>query len=50
MDLLKKAEKDGTLSEDESRKQADLVQKTTDAAVSEIDNLVAVKEQEIMQV
>jgi ribosome recycling factor len=50
MDLLKKAEKDGTFSEDDSRKQGDLVQKATDAAVSEIDNLVAVKEQEIMQV
>jgi len=50
MDLLKKAEKDGDMSEDESRKQGDLVQKSTDAAVSEIDNLVAVKEQEIMQV
>jgi len=50
MDLLKKLEKDGSLSEDDSRKQADLVQKATDGAVSEIDALVAVKEKEIMQV
>jgi len=50
MDILKKAEKDGTMSQDDSRTQADLVQKATDAAVSEIDTLVATKEQEIMQV
>lgn len=50
MDQLRKAEKDGQLSQDDSRAQADLVQKATDAAVTEIDNLVAVKEQEIMQV
>lgn len=50
MDLLKKLEKDGEISEDDGRKQADQVQKATDSAVSEIDNLVAVKEREIMQV
>jgi ribosome recycling factor len=50
MDLLKKLEKDGSLSEDDSRKQSDLVQKATDSAVAEIDALVAVKEKEIMQV
>ena len=50
MDLLKKLEKDGDLSQDESRKQGDLVQQATDAAVADIDNVLAVKEQEIMQV
>jgi len=50
MDLLKKLEKDGDISQDESRKQSDLVQQATDAAVGEIDNVLAVKEQEIMQV
>jgi ribosome recycling factor len=50
MDLLKKAEKDGEISQDDSRAKADLVQKATDAAVAEIDKVVAVKEQEIMQV
>ncbi|MBN9308400.1 MAG: ribosome recycling factor [Devosia sp.] len=50
MDLLKKLEKDGDLSQDESRKQGDLVQQATDAAVSDIDKVLAVKEQEIMQV
>lgn len=50
MDLLKKLEKDGHMSEDDSRRQADLVQKATDAAVAEVDSTLAVKEQEIMQV
>jgi ribosome recycling factor len=50
MDHLKKLEKDGHMSEDDSRKQADLVQKATDAAVADIDAILAVKEQEIMQV
>ncbi len=50
MELLKKLEKDGDISQDDGRLQADLVQKATDSAVAEIDNVVAVKEREIMQV
>lgn len=50
MDLLKKLEKDGDLAQDESRKLSDQVQAATDEAVNEIDNVVALKEQEIMQV
>jgi ribosome recycling factor len=50
MDALKKAEKDGDLSQDDSRVQSDLVQKATDAAVAEIDQVLAGKEAEIMQV
>jgi ribosome recycling factor len=50
MDLLKKGEKDGTISEDESRTLAEQVQKLTDSSVAEVDALVAAKEQEIMQV
>jgi ribosome recycling factor len=50
MDLLKKLEKDGDLSQDDSRKQSDLVQQATDQAIVEIDKVLAVKEQEIMQV
>lgn len=50
MDVLKKAEKDGDMSQDDARVQSDLVQKATDAAVAEIDAVVAAKEQEIMQV
>lgn len=50
MDMLKKLEKDGDIGQDESRALAEQVQKATDSAVSEIDSIVAVKEQEIMQV
>ena len=50
MDLLKKLEKDGHLAQDESRKFSDQVQAATDSAVGDIDNVLAVKEQEIMQV
>jgi ribosome recycling factor len=50
MDALKKAEKDGDMAQDDARVQSDLVQKATDAAVTEIDQVVAAKEAEIMQV
>ena len=50
MDALKKAEKDGDLSQDDARVQSDLVQKATDAAVAEVDQVLAAKEAEIMQV
>ena len=50
MELLKKLEKDGDISQDDGRIQADLVQKATDSAVTEIDTVVAIKEREIMQV
>jgi ribosome recycling factor len=50
MDLLKKLEKDGDLGQDEARKLGDQVQGATDEAVAEIDGILAVKEQEIMQV
>jgi ribosome recycling factor len=50
MDALKKAEKDGDMAQDDARAQSDLVQKATDAAVAEIDQVVAAKEAEIMQV
>ncbi len=50
MDLLKKLEKDGHISQDDGRKFVDQVQQATDAAVADVDNVLAVKEQEIMQV
>jgi ribosome recycling factor len=50
MDALKKAEKDGDMSQDDARVQSDLVQKATDVAVADIDSVLIVKEQEIMQV
>lgn len=50
MDALKRAEKDGDISEDEQKKQADRVQKATDAKISDIDELLKSKQDEITQV
>jgi len=50
MDDLRKAEKDGDISKDESHDQAETVQKLTDDMISQIDSLLTDKETEIMQV
>ncbi|GBD49380.1 ribosome recycling factor [Methylopila sp. Yamaguchi] len=50
LDTLKKAEKDGDISEDDQVRLADQVQKATDAAIVEVDQAVAAKEKDIMQV
>lgn len=50
LDTLKKLEKDGKMSEDESARNADQVQKATDSTIIEIDGQLAQKEKEIMQV
>ena len=51
MDVLKKLEKDlHTMSEDEHKRQSDLVQKETDQAIADIDGSLASKEKEIMTV
>ena len=50
MDYLKKAEKDGDISEDDHRREAERVQKLTDETISTVDSLLAGKEAEIMQV
>jgi ribosome recycling factor len=50
MDDLKKAEKDGAISQDEHRRMHDDVQKMTDEAIKRIDETLKTKEQEIMQV
>jgi ribosome recycling factor len=50
MDELKKAEKDGVVSQDEHRKMHDEVQKMTDEAIKRVDEALKIKEQEIMQV
>jgi ribosome recycling factor len=50
MDLLKKLEKDGDMSEDEQVRSSDQVQKATDQTISEIDAALASKEKEILQV
>ena len=50
MDLLKTLEKGGHIGQDDSRGKSDLVQKATDDAIGEVDQILAAKEQEIMQV
>jgi ribosome recycling factor len=50
MDLLKKLEKDGHISQDDGRTKSDLVQKATDEAIGEVDSVLGAKEREIMQV
>ncbi|MEQ9641791.1 MAG: ribosome recycling factor [Alphaproteobacteria bacterium] len=50
METLKKMEKDGELSQDDHHLWGDEVQSLTDAAVAEIDEALATKEKEIMQV
>jgi ribosome recycling factor len=50
LDLLKKMEKDGGISEDDQKRMADEVQKATDQIISEIDQSLATKEKEIMTV
>jgi ribosome recycling factor len=43
-------EKDHTISEDDHKRQADLVQKATDQAIHDVDAALAAKEKEIMTV
>ena len=50
IDLVKDAEKDKSLSIDESKKNQDQVQKSTDNSIIEIDNLTKQKENEILKV
>jgi ribosome recycling factor len=50
MEIAKKAEKDGVISQDDSRVQSDRVQKMTDETISQIDSMLGEKEAEIMQV
>jgi ribosome recycling factor len=50
MEHLKALEKEHQISEDEHKKKHDQVQKATDAHVKEIDDTLAAKEKEIMQV
>jgi len=50
LEVLKKMEKDHTMSEDDHKRQADLVQKATDQAIHDVDAALAAKEKEIMTV
>mmetsp|Transcript_13822 Transcript_13822/g.28526 ORF Transcript_13822/g.28526 Transcript_13822/m.28526 type:complete len:225 (-) Transcript_13822:220-894(-) len=50
VDAIKKLEKSGDASEDESKQTQDEVQKMTDAKVKEVDDIVSKKEKEVMTV
>jgi ribosome recycling factor len=50
LDVVKKLEKDHKISEDDETKLAADVQKATDGVISEIDQLLAAKEKEILTV
>jgi ribosome recycling factor len=50
MEMLKKQQKDGVISEDESRKNSDKMQELTDKMIKELDQTVASKETEIQKV
>lgn len=50
MDHLKRLEKDGDMSEDDHKMWAEEIQEMTDAVIKQIDQALATKEQEIMQV
>jgi len=50
MDTLKKLENDSDIGEDEMHTQSDEVQKLTDSVISQIDEALAVKDADIMQV
>ena len=50
LDVLKKLLKDKTISEDEEKRHESEVQKATDQAIGEADQILAAKEKEIMQV
>lgn len=49
-ELLEAAEKDGDVSADEAKKALEKVQKETDDGVKKIDEVVAAKEKDVMQV
>jgi ribosome recycling factor len=50
LDVLKKLEKDHKISQDDEKRQSGDVQKATDGTISEIDQLLATKEKEILTV
>lgn len=49
-DLIKASEKDKLISEDESKKGLDSIQKVTDKSIKDVDQVLAVKEKDIMEV
>ncbi len=49
-ELIEVAQKDGDISEDEAKKALEKMQKETDDGVKKVDEVVAAKEKEVMQV
>ncbi len=49
-DVIKKAEKDKTITEDEAKKTQDNMQKMTDKFIKEADQICMMKEKEVMEV
>jgi ribosome recycling factor len=50
MDMLKRMEKDGEISQDEHRVWSDEIQELTDKEAEKVDGLLEIKQAEIMQV
>jgi ribosome recycling factor len=50
IDRIKKQEKDGELSEDQSRDEQEKVQKLTDRFIAELEKQLAAKEADILKV
>lgn len=50
IDIVKREEKDGSISQDELHGQTEKIQKLTDDHIAEIDSMLAAKESEILQV
>ena len=49
-DAAKKKEKDGEITEDELKRGLDKIQKTTDAHTKQIDEMIAKKDKDILEV
>ena len=49
-ELIEVAEKDGDISEDDAKKALEKMQKETDEGVKKVDEIIAAKEKEVMQV
>jgi len=50
IDQIKKQEKDGDLSEDQSRDEQEKVQKITDRTIAELEKHLSEKERDILKV
>jgi ribosome recycling factor len=50
LDVLKKQEKDGTITQDQHRKLDKDIQTLTDATIKRVDDMLAAKDKEILQV